>query len=128
MSEDGLYYYTSPIAGTTSEMSLSQAYELVPGNSTVVAEFHTHGDYAVSGPVPLNTSRMFIYGNRNGPFPIVDHYNSNSYSFADKLGLAWNSQFSGVNTSYLGTPSGEFLGLRASTGNKYTLSYPYPLK
>jgi hypothetical protein len=72
-NKDGTYGYTKPEKGTGTRFDPSAV--TVPPGTTVVGNYHTHGDYSVVGPDgnPQRTSD-----------PTKDDYNSDKFSQADK--------------------------------------------
>ncbi len=108
---DGKYYYTGPVQG--SDQGANPRNAPAPAGSTVVGDYHTHGDYSTADPhtgAAVRTSD-----------PAHDDFNSDHFSTTDKHGIA--SDGSGVPgyAGYLGTPSGTFRRYDPATGSDTTL-------
>lgn len=94
---DGKYYFTGPGAG--SETGFNPSTTPAPSGTTVVGDYHTHGDYSIqdsSGNI-VRTSD-----------PARDSFNSDSFSATDYAGIANDGAGVPGYTGYLGTPSGEY--------------------
>jgi uncharacterized protein DUF4329/PAAR motif-containing protein len=90
---DGQYYYTGPVGGTGTGANPKRDAP-PPAGSTVVGDYHTHGDYSTAdakgNPVRTND-------------PSKDAFDSDNFSDQDKL----DNDAEGY-PGYLGTPSGTF--------------------
>jgi RHS repeat-associated protein len=108
--ESGLYHYSKPVGGTdqTSQPSNSP----VPEASTVVGDYHTHGDYSIEGSKhqAIRTSD-----------PKRDSFRSNFFSPQDKQVSSHRANGSSTYQSYLGTPSGKFYWYNSSTDKQGVL-------
>jgi uncharacterized Zn-binding protein involved in type VI secretion len=95
---DGQYYYTGPARGTATGANPYRDAPAPPG-TTVVGDYHTHGDY----------SELDDAGNvvRTSD-PARDDFNSDNFSDDDKTGIAADGAGTPGYAGYLGTPSGTF--------------------
>ena len=104
---DGKFYYTGPAKGTDQGADpLTQAP--APAGTTVVGDYHTHGDYSTVDPTTKAAVRTSD--------PKKDQFNSDNFSTADKS----DSKKQGY-PGYLGTPSGTFRKYDPATGNDTTI-------
>jgi hypothetical protein len=107
---DGRYHYTGPIPGSGDNVDLSKAK--APRDSTIVGDYHTHGDYSIPG-------------NDNKPVrthdPLFDAYNSDHFSMNDKKHIAVSWLERPEYRGYLGTPSGKFLVYNPETDREEEL-------
>jgi uncharacterized Zn-binding protein involved in type VI secretion len=94
---DGTYGYTVPSPGDGTSFNPSSVS--APPGATVVGDYHTHGDYSVSGADgnPQRTSD-----------PARDDYNSDNFSRSDIRGIRNDAAGNPDYRGYLGTPSGTF--------------------
>ena len=104
---DGKYYTTGPAKGTDQGADpLRQAP--APAGTTVVGDYHTHGDYSTADPVTGAAVRTAD--------PSKDQFNSDNFSSQDKS----DNRKVGY-PGYLGTPSGTFRKYDPATGADTTL-------
>ncbi len=104
---DGKYYYTGPAKGTDQGANpLKQAP--APAGTTVVGDYHTHGDYSTIDPVTKAAVRTND--------PKKDQLNSDNFSTQDK-----NDNIKQGYPGYLGTPSGTFRKFDPATGKDTTI-------
>jgi hypothetical protein len=101
---DGQYYYTGPVQGTDQGANPSDAP--APAGSTVVGDYHTHGDYSTADPVTGAAVRTSD--------PARDDFNSDNFSASDGAGTPGYA-------GYLGTPSGTFRRYDPATGSDTVL-------
>jgi uncharacterized Zn-binding protein involved in type VI secretion len=103
---DGTYGYTKPAAGTGDSFNPHKIS--TPPGTTVVGDYHTHGDYSVEGKDgnPVRTSN-----------PKKDDYNSDNFSDDDILGITDDAKGKSEYRGYLGTPSGTFKVFDPATGS-----------
>jgi RHS repeat-associated protein len=104
---DGHYHYTGPVVGTDAGSNPHDAK--APRDSTVVGDYHTHGDYSVVGP---DGKAVRTHD------PHRDDYNSDHFSGQDKTGIAHDATGKPEYRGYLGTPSGKFLIYSPTTGQE----------
>ncbi len=104
---DGKYYYTGPAKGTDQGANPLRDAP-APAGSTVVGDYHTHGDYSTADPTTGAAIRTSD--------PSKDQFNSDNFSSQDKL----DNQKQGY-PGYLGTPSGTFRKYDPATGNDTTI-------
>lgn len=114
---DGTYGYSTPYKGTPKGFDPNKVS--APNGSTVVGDYHTHGDYSVSGPgdVPIRTSN-----------PQLDGYNSDNFSGGPQTPRDGDIEFITQDAKgkpeyagYLGTPSGDFKKFDPKTGQVSTI-------
>ena len=99
---DGKYYYTGPAKGTDQGADpLRQAP--APTGTTIVGDYHTHGDYSTADPATGDAVRTSD--------PARDDFNSDNFSTQDKL----DNRRVGY-PGYLGTPSGTCRKYDPATG------------
>jgi hypothetical protein len=99
---DGKYYYTGPAKGTDQGANpLRQAP--APSGTTVVGDYHTHGDYSTSDPKTGAAIRTAD--------PSKDEFASDSFSSQDKA----DNRRVGY-PGYLGTPGGTLRKYDPATG------------
>ena len=103
---NGKYGYTGPVGGTDQGFDPSQAP--APPGTTVVGDYHTHGDYSTVDPA---TGRAVRTND-----PSKDQFNSDNFSPTDKAGIAADAHGDPNYRGYLGTPSGQFKSYDPSTG------------
>lgn len=109
----GRYHYTGPAHGTDQESSPSDAR--APKNSTIVGNYHTHGNYSLLGP----DGRAVATGD-----PHRDDFNSDHFSRGaqgDTGEIADMAKTHPGFLGYLGTPSGKFLIYDPATGKEREL-------
>lgn len=96
---NGRYGYTGPAPGTGASFDPYAPNVAVPPGTTLVGDYHTHGDYAQpdANDVPTRTAD-----------PANDGYNSDQFSQADRNGIKHDAQNKPDYRGYLGTPSGTF--------------------
>ena len=99
---DGKFGYTRPIRGDRISVDLDRAKNLVPRRAAVVGRYHTHGDY----------SRQLADGRIVRTTAHYDEFISDDFSRQDLLTTLLGAIDVPSYTSYLGTPSGEFLAYR----------------
>ena len=104
---DGKYYYTGPARGTDQGANPLRDAP-APAGATVVADYHTHGDYSTVDPATGAAVRTND--------PAKDQFNSDNFSRQDKL----DNNRQGY-PGYLGTPSGTFRKYDPATGSDTTL-------
>jgi RHS repeat-associated protein len=92
---EGKYHYTKPHKGngTTSDVGST------PNGTTVVGDYHTHGDY----------SRPGLFGRNVRTTADRDAYDSNHFSDDDTKGNRISARANPQFRGYLGTPSGALL-------------------
>ncbi len=103
---DGKYYYTGPLRG--SDQGVTPANAPAPAGTTVVGDYHTHGDYSTADPVTGAAVRTSD--------PANDDFNSDNFSTTDKTGIATDGAGTPGYAGYLGTPSGTFRRYDPATG------------
>ncbi|HEX2724657.1 MAG TPA: DUF4329 domain-containing protein, partial [Beijerinckiaceae bacterium] len=108
---DGQYYYTGPVAGTPTSSRPNDAP--APAGSTVVGDYHTHGDYSTTDPA---TGQSIPTDN-----PAEDQYNSDHFSGTDKKAIGESAADNPGYKGYLGTPSGGFKQYDPATGKETAL-------
>jgi uncharacterized Zn-binding protein involved in type VI secretion len=108
---DGQYYYTGPVQGTDQGANPSDAP--APAGSTVVGDYHTHGDYSTADPVTGDAVRTSD--------PARDDFNSDNFSGVDRAGIASDGAGTPGYAGYLGTPSGTFRRYDPATGSDTVL-------
>jgi hypothetical protein len=108
---DGKYYYTGPLRGT--DQGANPAAAPAPPGSTVVGDYHTHGDYSTADPATGAAVRTSD--------PARDDFNSDQFSTTDKTGIANDGAGNPEYRGYLGTPSGVFRQYDPATGSDTTL-------
>jgi hypothetical protein len=94
---DGTFGYTTPAKGSPTGFDLSTVNP--PKGSSVVGDYHTHGDYSV---VDANGNAV------RTPDPSKDMFGSDNFSTADIAGITSDAKSTPGYTGYLGTPSGDF--------------------
>jgi hypothetical protein len=101
------YNFSGPIRGT--DQGANPANAPAPAGTTVVGDYHTHGDYSVAGPggKAVRTSD-----------PNRDDFNSDHFSSTDKTGIAHDAAGKPEYRGYLGTPSRRFLVYNPNTGQE----------
>jgi uncharacterized Zn-binding protein involved in type VI secretion len=100
----GRYHYTEPEGGDGTSFD-PHAVQVPPG-STVVGDYHAHGDYSEEGPNgPVRTSD-----------PARDDYRSDQFSPTDRAGLKVDGAGNPEYRGYLGTPSGTYREYDPNTG------------
>ena len=108
--KDGRYYFTGPVGG--GDQGSSPHAAKAPRGSSVVGDYHTHGDYSVLGP---NGEAIRTHD------PHRDDFNSDHFSGQDDATTAVDARGKPGYRSYLGTPSGKFLVYNPSTGQETAL-------
>ena len=103
---DGQYYSTGPAAGT--DQGFNPASAPAPAGTTVVGDYHTHGDYSTADPKTGAAVRTSD--------PAHDDFNSDQFSATDKTGIAADGAGVRGYAGYLGTPSGGFRRYDPATG------------
>jgi len=104
---DGQYYYTGPLMG--SDQGANPHDSPAPAGTTVVGDYHTHGDYSTVDPdtgAAVRTSD-----------PARDDFNSDNFSTTDRNGIASDGADTPGYAGYLGTPSGTFRRYDPATGS-----------
>jgi hypothetical protein len=106
---DGLYYHTAPISD--SGLGVDPFKSPAPGDSRVVGDYHTHGDYSM--PDVFNNPIRTSDPNRDG-------YNSDHFSSSDKTGIENDARrFEETDyRGYLGTPGHDHLEYNPYTGGE----------
>jgi hypothetical protein len=104
---DGKYYYTGPLRGT--DQGANPAAAAAPAGSTVVGDYHTHGDYSTRDPATGAAVRTSD--------PARDQFGSDSFSSTDRSGIASDGAGNPDYRGYLGTPSGTFRVYDPATGS-----------
>ena len=104
---DGKYHYTGPKEGTDQGANPHDAK--APRGSSVVGDYHTHGDYSIAGP---NGEAIRTHDSHR------DDFNSDHFSGVDKAGIAHDAIGKPDYRGYLGTPSGKFLTYNPGTGQE----------
>lgn len=105
--KDGKYYYSGPAKGTDQGANpLKDAP--APKDSTIVGDYHTHGDYSTADPTTGAAIRT--------DDPKKDEFNSDHFSRQDKK----DNDKVGY-PGYLGTPSGTFRKYDPATGKDTTI-------
>ena len=107
---DGTYGYSTPIQG--GDQGVNPGDSPAPDGTTVVGDYHTHGDYSTAGP---NGEAV------RSSDPAHDDFNSDHFSTTDKQGIASDGANTPGYKGYLGTPSGTFRSYDAQTGQEGTL-------
>ncbi len=105
--KSGKYYYSGPVVGGDQGVNPHDAK--APDGTTVVGDYHTHGDYSTAGP----GGKAIRTGD-----PKRDDFNSDHFSGADKRGIASDGRGQPAYRGYLGTPSGKFLIYNPTTGQE----------
>jgi len=102
----GKYGFTTPSAG--SGTSFDPYAISVPKGTTLVGDYHTHGDYSIADAAgnPMRTSN-----------PAKDVFDSDNFSTADLMGIGRDATKMPGYKGYLGTPSGTFKQFDPATGN-----------
>ena len=108
---DGQYYYTGPIAGTDQGANPQNAP--APAGTTVMGDYHTHGDYSTADPATGAAVRTSD--------PARDDFDSDHFSATDRRGIAQDGSGTPGYAGYLGTPSGTFRKYDPATGADTTL-------
>ncbi len=108
---DGQYYYTGPLQG--SDQGANPSDSPAPPGTTVVGDYHTHGDYSTADPVTGAAVRTSD--------PANDDFNSDNFSTTDRNGIASDGAGTPGYAGYLGTPSGTFRRYDAATGDETVL-------
>jgi hypothetical protein len=108
---NGQYNYTGPAQG--SDQGFDPAQAPAPAGTTVVGDYHTHGDYSTADP---NTGAAVRTSD-----PSQDAFNSDNFSATDKTGIAKDGTGNPNYAGYLGTPSGTFRKYTPSTGTDTTM-------
>jgi hypothetical protein len=108
---DNQYYYSGPIKG--SDQGVNPHDAPAPSGSTVVGDYHCHGDYSTQDP---NTGAAVRTSD-----PSKDQFNSDNFSTSDKNGIKSDGAHTPGYAGYLGTPSGTFRRYDPSTGSDTTL-------
>lgn len=93
----GRYSASNPISGTVDGFNPGDV--TVPSGSTVVGDYHTHGDYSEvddTGAINRTTN------------PSADDFNSDGFSQPDFDGISADGKGVKDYTGYLGTPGGEY--------------------
>jgi len=103
---DGQYYYSGPARGT--DQGFDPASAPAPAGTTVVGDYHTHGDYSVADPATGAAIRTSD--------PTRDDFNSDNFSGADRRGIAADGAGTPGYAGYLGTPSGTYRRYDPATG------------
>ena len=103
---DGKFYYTGPLRGT--DQGVTPANAPAPPGTTVVGDYHTHGDYSTADPATGAAVRTSD--------PANDDFNSDNFSTTDKNGIAADGAGVPGYAGYLGTPSGTFRRYDPATG------------
>lgn len=103
---DGQYYYTGPLRGSDQGVTPSDA--AAPPGTTVVGDYHTHGDYSTVDPATGAAVRTSD--------PANDDFDSDNFSTTDRNGIASDGAGTPGYAGYLGTPSGTFRRYDAATG------------
>lgn len=105
---DGQFYYTGPARGTDTGANPYRDAPAPPG-STVLGDYHTHGDYSTADPTTGAAVRTSD--------PSRDDFDSDNFSTSDLTGIARDGAGVPGYTGYLGTPSGTFRRYDPATGN-----------
>ena len=94
----GRYHYSGPVIGGDQGVNPADAGH--PAGTTVVGDYHTHGDYSTAGPAgeAIRTNN-----------PAEDQFNSDHFSRGDMGGIATDAAGNADYRGYLGTPSGNYL-------------------
>jgi len=108
--KDGKYYYTGPVRG--SDQGANPHSAPAPAGTTVVGDYHTHGDYSRADPA---TGAAVRTGK-----PTQDDFNSDNFSTTDKTGIANDGASTPGYAGYLGTPSRTFRKYDPATGSDNT--------
>jgi len=96
VDSDGVYHYTAPNKGKGTSSNTGTA----PDGTTVVGDYHTHGDY--SRPVFFGLFTVRTTADRDG-------HNSDHFSPTDQQENRDSAQTNPQFRGYLGTPSGALL-------------------
>jgi hypothetical protein len=104
---DGKYYFSGPVKGTDQGANPLRDAP-APAGTTVVGDYHTHGDYSTQDPATGAAVRTSD--------PSKDQFNSDNFSTDDKA----DNRRRGY-PGYLGTPSGTFRKYDPATGNDTVL-------
>ena len=101
---NGRYGYTAPSAGSGTGFDPSSVS--VPPGTTLVGDYHTHGDYSTADAQgnPVRTAD-----------PSQDAFDSNHFSTTDLRGIENDAADKPGYRGYLGTPSGTFLQYNPNT-------------
>jgi RHS repeat-associated protein len=113
VDKSGKYHYSGPVIGGDQGVNPHDAGH--PDGTTVVGDYHTHGDYSIAGP---NGQAI-----RTGD-PKRDDFNSDHFSVgphADTGGIIHDAAGNPNYRGYLGTPSGNFLIFNPVTGKESPL-------
>jgi hypothetical protein len=98
---DGTYGYTAPRQGSVNGFQPNPSD--VPKDSTLVGDYHTHGNYSDSSG--------------NITTKALDTYDSDHFSPTDITGITKDATGKPEYTGYLGTPSGTFYKLNPSNSS-----------
>ena len=104
---DDKYYYTGPAQGSDQGAN-PYGDAPAPENSTVVGDYHTHGDYSIGKPSPTNPGEIIAERTSD---PARDDFGSDSFSSTDR-----DDNDARSNVGYLGTPGGAYLKYDGATG------------
>lgn len=105
--KDGKFYFSGPAKGTDQGANpLTDAP--APAGTTVVGDFHTHGDYSTADPKTGAAVRT--------KDPSKDQFNSDNFSRQDKIDNTKQGY-----PGYLGTPSGTYRKFDPATGKDTVL-------
>lgn len=105
--KSGKYYYSGPVVGGDQGVNPHDAK--APDGTTVVGDYHTHGDYSTAGP----GGKAIRTGD-----PKRDDFNSDHFSGGDRRGITSDGRGQPAYRGYLGTPSGKFLIYNPTTGQE----------
>jgi hypothetical protein len=100
--QDGKYYFSGPAKGTDQGANPLRDAP-APAGTTVVADYHTHGDYSTADPKTGAAVRTND--------PSKDQFNSDNFSRQDKIDNVKQGY-----PGYLGTPSGTYRKFDPATG------------
>jgi hypothetical protein len=102
---EGGFHYTAPMPGEERQVDLSSVS--APPGTTVVADYHTHGDYSYDrGADVVRTSD-----------PALDTFDADNFSQKDTKNLDKEGARDRGYRGYLGTPSGAFREYDPNTGS-----------
>ncbi len=103
----GEFGYSGPLQGTDQGVNPWDAGN--PPNTSVVGDYHTHGDYSTFDAASGQAVRTSD--------PALDDFNSDNFSSQDYQGIRSDAAGSPGYKGYLGTPSGTFKVFDPATGN-----------
>jgi hypothetical protein len=110
-NRSGRYGFTGPIKG--SDQGVNPHAAQAPHNSSLVGDYHTHGDYSLYESATGKTIRTSDL--------VRDAFNSDNFSPQDISGISADGKGIPGYKGYLGTPSGIFKVYDPSKRSVYIL-------